>query len=195
MAKTSLPSLLYDDLIIMSSQKTESEPTKILEGRWENSMAWEFYLDERMPPRSLCTAVACLALVKGGKELVLARNYRGWEMPGGHIEAGESVEDALLREALEEGGFIPEKYALFGHRKIIASEAGAPDQRRPDYPFPISYIPHFITISNQPLRLATGEEIIESRTLAVEQIDTLEIVASEIVKAGLAVYAARRDEF
>lgn len=158
-------------------------------------MVWEFYLDNRMPPRHLCTAVACLALVEKGEALVLTRNYRGWEILGGHIENGESIEDALLRESLEEGGFTPEKNALFGHRKIISSEAGAPDQRRADYPFPISYIPHYVATSDQPLQPPTGEEIIESRTLPVGQVDTLEIVASEIVKAGLAAFLTIRDKF
>lgn len=173
-----------------------SEPVKIIEGRWENSMSWEFYLDDRMPPRHLCTAVVCLAITQDD-QVVLTRNYRGWEMPGGHIEKdrGESIEDTLLRETLEEGGFVPEKYALFGYRKITLSEAGAPDQRRPDYPFPTSFIPHFLATTTKPLVPPSGLEIIESRTIPIDHIDSLEIVASEIVKAGLAVYIDRRDEF
>ncbi|WP_243239441.1 NUDIX domain-containing protein [Sulfobacillus harzensis] len=43
-------------------------------------------------------------LVRGGRVL-LASNDRGeWELPGGHIEPGESPETALVREFSEETG-------------------------------------------------------------------------------------------
>ena len=33
------------------------------------------------------------------------RDFRIWSLPGGHIEAGESPEDAAVREAMEETGY------------------------------------------------------------------------------------------
>lgn len=36
--------------------------------------------------------------------ILAARNERGWDIPGGHIENGENVEDAIARETLEEAG-------------------------------------------------------------------------------------------
>jgi len=30
---------------------------------------------------------------------------RGWEMPGGHVRAGESEKDAAVRECIEESGY------------------------------------------------------------------------------------------
>ncbi|MCH1536845.1 MAG: NUDIX hydrolase [Candidatus Poseidonia sp.] len=41
---------------------------------------------------------------KGGKVLFVRHPKRGWEIPGGHLEEGESPEDALLRELFEETG-------------------------------------------------------------------------------------------
>lgn len=43
---------------------------------------------------------------KNGKFLMVFNVKRnGWEMPGGSIESGESVEDAVKREFLEESGY------------------------------------------------------------------------------------------
>ena len=37
-------------------------------------------------------------------EILSCRNERGWDVPGGHIEQKESLEEGLLREVQEETG-------------------------------------------------------------------------------------------
>jgi 8-oxo-dGTP diphosphatase len=45
------------------------------------------------------------AVAFSGEEFVMVRNrLRGWEMPGGEVEAGESPEEAVNREFVEETG-------------------------------------------------------------------------------------------
>jgi len=45
------------------------------------------------------------AIAFSGEKFLMARNKdRGWEMPGGEVEPGESPEDAMIREFLEETG-------------------------------------------------------------------------------------------
>ena len=57
----------------------------------------------------------CVAL-KDGKFLMVHNTERnGWEMPGGKIEQGETVEDAAKRECLEESGYDVE---IIGRRNI-----------------------------------------------------------------------------
>ena len=41
---------------------------------------------------------------EGGRVLFVKRPTRGWEIPGGHLEPGETPEQALLRELKEETG-------------------------------------------------------------------------------------------
>lgn len=47
------------------------------------------------------SAVIALAFDESGK-LLMIKNHRGWDFPGGHVEAGEAPEAALHREVLEE---------------------------------------------------------------------------------------------
>lgn len=41
---------------------------------------------------------------KNGNLLLVNTNFRGWEIPGGQIENGESLEEGVLREIYEESG-------------------------------------------------------------------------------------------
>jgi ADP-ribose pyrophosphatase YjhB (NUDIX family) len=46
--------------------------------------------------------------------ILLVRNDRGWEMPGGQVEVGEAPREALRREVKEEAGCDIEVGRLFG---------------------------------------------------------------------------------
>jgi len=59
---------------------------------------------------------AVVRRVRGGEEILLMqRSDNGhWGLPGGHVEPGESVADAALREVLEETGWRIELGRLVG---------------------------------------------------------------------------------
>lgn len=48
--------------------------------------------------------VGCLVKDPAGKVLLVRHHRRGWEIPQGRVEEGESLLDALHREILEETG-------------------------------------------------------------------------------------------
>jgi 8-oxo-dGTP diphosphatase len=55
-----------------------------------------------------------LVALRDGRVLVV-ENDRGWDLPGGHIEPGETPMEALRREVLEEAGAVfddAEPYAV-----------------------------------------------------------------------------------
>ena len=55
------------------------------------------------PPKHIVTAAA-IVLNEQGELLLIKGPRRGWEMPGGQVEAGESLEAAAIRETKEETG-------------------------------------------------------------------------------------------
>jgi 8-oxo-dGTP pyrophosphatase MutT (NUDIX family)/phospholipid N-methyltransferase len=50
------------------------------------------------------SAACALITDQSGRVLMLRHHQRGWEIPGGQVEEGESLPDALAREVLEETG-------------------------------------------------------------------------------------------
>lgn len=162
-----------------------SDHRRLVSGAWNEDVSWEFYLAEDLPPAELCTAVFCLALHDDDK-IVLTKTKRGWEMLGGHLEPGETIEQALFREAHEEGGYTPQNYRLFGYRKIISKRVLSARSGR-TYPFPVSYIPHFVAKSSHPLAPTHGEEgeVLDSRAFARAELQALALAEEVIVEAGL----------
>jgi 8-oxo-dGTP pyrophosphatase MutT (NUDIX family) len=63
------------------------------------------------PPESTISAVFLVAF--DGDQVLAVRNERGWDLPGGHIEPGESAVEALRRETSEEAGATFERAHLF----------------------------------------------------------------------------------
>lgn len=55
------------------------------------------------PPKHIVSA-ATIVLNDEGEILLIKGPRRGWEMPGGQVEEGESIKEAAIRETKEESG-------------------------------------------------------------------------------------------
>lgn len=55
------------------------------------------------PPKHIVSA-ATIVLNNQNEILLIKGPRRGWEMPGGQVEEGESLKDAAIRETKEESG-------------------------------------------------------------------------------------------
>lgn len=88
-----------------------------------------------LPPTELTSAA--FGLIFDGDAILLARLVdRGWEVPGGHLEPGESAEEAMRREVLEETGVVVGGASVFAHQRIRLLSP-RPDGYR--YPYPEGY--------------------------------------------------------
>lgn len=82
--------------------------------------------DERTYPQRPFLAVSA-AIVRGGKVLAVRRARKPalnlYTMPGGVVETGETLFEAVRREVREETGLEIEPIALAGHREAIMRDA------------------------------------------------------------------------
>jgi len=81
--------------------------------------------EQRNYPQRPYLAVSA-AIIRDGKVLLVrrARNpaLHLYTLPGGAVEAGETLIDAVLRETREETSLSIEPVALAGHREVIARD-------------------------------------------------------------------------
>jgi len=164
----------------------KSTHTLLATGAWSEDITWELYATSVLPPVELCSAVMCVAI--RNDSIILTRSERGWGMLGGHIENDETLDEALYREALEEGGFVIDSHHLFAVRKITSTRPIPHQQEGKTYPHPIGYLPYYVATTKQELQSPTGDEIIESNGFAIHEIDLLKTRDQPTIEAGWKAY-------
>lgn len=110
-----------------------------------------------------------------GKILLIKSPARGWEIPGGQVEMGETITDALKREVKEETGVDIEVGDLKAVHSNIAKRV------QPDGISPIGSIISFgFTGKAVSGKLTTGNESLEVDWFAKDEI--LNIINEEFMK-------------
>jgi len=79
--------------------------------------------------RTETVELTVLCLIRKGDEYLLQdrvkKDWRGFTLPGGHVEPGESIVDAVVREMKEETGLAVENPKLCGVKQFpISGESG-----------------------------------------------------------------------
>jgi len=139
--------------------------------------------DPRLYPERPYLAVSA-AVIRDGRVLVVRRARAPAEnlftLPGGAVEAGESLNEAVKREIAEETGLTIEPVTLAGHREVITRDVDGRVAR------------HFVILAFTARWLA-GEpvlnaELAEARWLSPDELAGLKTTEglAEIVKAALA---------
>ncbi len=92
-------------------------------------------LSSVLPPLELITCAFVLAF--DGDHLLLSHlKERSWDIPGGHREPGESLEETARREVYEETGARLDRLELLGYQSI---HIAGPRLATYTYPYPDSY--------------------------------------------------------
>jgi 8-oxo-dGTP pyrophosphatase MutT (NUDIX family) len=173
--------------------KDHTTNTPFLTGSWSENLSWGLYLADELPSDAICTAVCCIAVASiDPPRVVLTRNHRGWELIAGHVEPGETVEAALVRECQEEGGFTPSKYTLLGYRRVTAKVPEANDHHGGFYPL-VTYIPQYIATTTDDIVAHTGEEILESAIFDPQALPA-DLERSQVVLIAEVVKRLQADE-
>ena len=126
-------------------------------------------LTDEWPPEAHVSAVHCLAF--SGEQLVLARHVsRGWTIPGGHVEPGETVIEALRREALEEAGVVVGEPTLLAVERIerLSGPVSLTPSGRP-YPEPAFQVFFVAPVADALVAPSTLEECTESRFFSPDE--------------------------
>jgi 8-oxo-dGTP pyrophosphatase MutT (NUDIX family) len=145
----------------------ESEHILISQGKWSGEIRWEFYASPDAPPENLTTAVCCVAI--HDQKIILVKNNRGWELPGGKIMDNETSVQAVAREIMEETGYDIINPTVFGYKKIIAP-APVPNPEKPGtyYHFPYSYVIFFIARAIKNDNRKPCNEILEVKLIPID---------------------------
>lgn len=117
-----------------------------------------------LPPEELISSA--VALVFDGNHLLMTKlKARGWDVPGGHIEMGETPEEAMRREVYEETGVTLGAMRLFAVQRIRLL-GDVPANYR--YPFPDSFQAVFLGRPSRRDSFQTTDETSERAFFAPE---------------------------
>lgn len=142
----------------------------------------------RYPDRPILAVSA--AIIRDGQVLVVQRANGPalglWTMPGGVVEAGETLIEALVREVLEETALTVEPVALAGHREVLVRDT---EQRVARHFVVLCFAARWI--SGEPM---LNEELADSRWIrpaALAEFKTSEGLADIVAAAFERMEAAR----
>jgi len=104
--------------------------TQFTKEYWQETASSVQFFPSVTSPDLPVTAVK-IYVFQGHKLLLTQIKTRGWDIPGGHIEIGETAEQAVVRELQEETGGSVDRFKLIGYLKVINEEENEHNRQYP----------------------------------------------------------------
>ena len=125
------------------------------------------------------------AIIRDGKVLIVRRArppaHGIFTLPGGGVEAGETLHEAIIREVMEETALTIEPLGLAGYREAIARDAGGKVERHfVILPFAARFIAGEVALNEE---LAEAHWLVPSGLAGLKTTEGL----AEIVRAAYAI--------
>ncbi len=125
------------------------------------------------------------AIIRDGRVLIVRRArppaYGVFTLPGGGVEAGETLREAVIREIEEETALTIEPLGLAGYREAIARDADGKVER------------HFVILPFAARwvagEVALNDELAEARWLVPSELEGLKTTEglADVVRTALAI--------
>lgn len=158
----------------------ESFPTV----RWKKEQATFVPCDSEAEEPTGFPRPAALVFPFYGDRVVLADILtRGWCIPSGHLEPGETAEEAVRRESFEEAGAILGKVLYLGYFVLTDAETGV-----------VRHAPTFIASVTAIGAVPDGTESRGSQLANIEDIATLYFAWDALLAAVFALAYAKKQE-
>ena len=124
----------------------------------------EIFLAMAIPDVDLVTS--SLGLIFHEEKLLMVNiRSRGWDIPGGHREAGETPEQTLHRELWEEAAVTLTNVELLAYQKATVL---GPEPAGYRYPYPTSYQLFFVGKIAELPTFIPNEEVADRHLIGVE---------------------------
>jgi 8-oxo-dGTP pyrophosphatase MutT (NUDIX family) len=122
-------------------------------------------LADDLPADIRVSAAHCLAFDAEQRVLLVRHVDRQWTIPGGRTEAGESAEQTMHREAMEEAAAVVDDPVVIATERIDLLE-GEPDPALPPPPVhQVFFVARVVSVA----RVTPNLETLESRVFAIDE--------------------------